>query len=114
MAFVTWITPRALAVICATGFAQTAVADTVQLHSRDGLVHITGHLLSNENGLYNVETELGSVLVSARHVFCLGVACPRPDDIQPDPFKAGGMATTAGSGPSNNPALYPPTVEPLG
>ena len=114
MAFVTWIPPRKLAVICAIGLAQTAFADPDELQSRDGSASITGNLLSYESGRHRIETELGVLLVSARQVVCLGENCPHPDAIQRDLLATGDMATTNGSDLSVAPAFCPLTGEPLG
>jgi len=65
-------------VVLASGLAFThaAYANDVQLRSTDGTMNLTGELVSFEDGIYKIRTELGQLSVSGSQFSCEGAACP--------------------------------------
>lgn len=71
-----------LALMCAmsvgtvgAGFAQNIVT----LQSQDEAVNLTGELLSFQDDVYVIRTNLGSLRISADRVECFGEGCPKPE-----------------------------------
>ena len=72
----------ALAAIMACGVVSTAWAqeeNEVTLRSQDETVNLTGELLSFEDDIYVIKTNLGSLRISSDRVVCIGEACPRTE-----------------------------------
>jgi phosphate transport system substrate-binding protein len=57
-------------------FSQAAWADQITLKSISGPIELVGELISFDNEIYVIETDLGELEVDARTVTCTGVACP--------------------------------------
>ena len=66
------------AVLLASVSVGIALAQEVSLTSDDGVVSISGRLLAFEDGVYLVETSIGTLSVRADRVTCIGDACPEP------------------------------------
>lgn len=71
----------ALAAVLACGAVSSAFAqdNDVTLRSQDETVNLTGELLSFEDDIYVIRTNLGALRISADRVVCIGEACPRTE-----------------------------------
>ena len=63
------------------GPAPAATAQEVRLTSTDGLISLTGRLVSHENGQYVIEGRLGTIAVPADQVMCEGEGCLAPTEV---------------------------------
>ena len=59
--------------------AQDAANNEVTLRSQDETVNLTGELLSFEDDIYVIKTNLGALRISSDRVTCIGEACPRTE-----------------------------------
>ncbi len=75
----------ALSAVLALGTAVSA-QNTVTLQSQDDAVNLTGELVSFEDDIYVIRTNLGALRISADRVKCSGAACPTPP--QPEVVEA--------------------------
>lgn len=54
--------------------------NTITLQSQDDAVNLTGELVSFEEGVYVIRTNLGALRISADRVKCSGPGCPLPPE----------------------------------
>lgn len=74
-------TTSTLAIVAAMTLAFPAAAqNTVTLQSQDDAVNLTGELVSFEDDVYLIRTNLGALRISADRVICTGPGCPRPPE----------------------------------
>lgn len=64
---------------CAAFSAAIAQDNEVTLRSQDETVNLTGELLSFEDDIYVIKTNLGALRISSDRVVCIGEACPRAE-----------------------------------
>lgn len=81
----------------------TTLADSVQLHSYDGSVHVTGEFLGYDKTGFTIDTPLGPLLFASALVRCEGAVCPPVEQVQADLQAAG--YTLPEHTPSNSQAL---------
>ncbi len=64
--------------------AGVAFADQVALTSRDGNARIVGELISEEDGVFLVQTSIGQIRVDGEQFLCEGEGCPDESDDDDD------------------------------
>ncbi|HIP22880.1 MAG TPA: hypothetical protein EYG79_04710, partial [Rhodobacteraceae bacterium] len=69
--------------------AAPVLAEPVTLTSEDGVLMITGDLLSFEDGFFRISSTIGELSINASDVTCEGDACPV--------FEVGGNIVVAGA-----------------
>ncbi len=87
---------RTGALLSALVIAAPGAAQTVDLTSADGVIALSGELLSFENGVYRIETDIGELNISATSVSCTGSGCPEAVETRGD-FAIAGSDTIGAS-----------------
>ncbi len=72
--------------------ATTALSEQVVLRSLDGSISITGDLVKFEDGIYSINSAVGTMGIAAALVECEGPGCPAPEELVSE-FKISGASS---------------------